>query len=208
MSELINVFVSYSWAVEKDTKIVEELDRLCQQRGIKLIRDNNALKHGESIKKFMDELSKGDHVITIFSKPYFQSKWCMKELLCIYQRGNFEQRTHPVIADECDLQDDDYRLQVVDFWNKQFETFRDKLNGRDPLAVKTEYDQLELYRDLSEQINRIVNFARDRLTTPLAELQKQNFTQFLDRIKLAKVEGDASSQISDEDLFAGNSPKS
>jgi TIR domain len=96
MSESINVFVSYSWGVEKDTQIVEELDSLCQQRGIRLIRDNKTLKHGDLIEKFMEELTKGNHVITVFSKPYFESKWCMYELLRIYQRGDFEQRTHPV----------------------------------------------------------------------------------------------------------------
>ena len=50
MSESINVFVSYSWGVEKDTQIVDELGKLCQQRGIQLIRDNKALKHGDLIK--------------------------------------------------------------------------------------------------------------------------------------------------------------
>lgn len=110
---MTKVFVSYSWRTEKETKIVDDLERLCQQRAIELIRDNNILKHGESIKSFMDELSKCDHVITVFSKPYFESKWCMYELLRIYQRGDFKRRTHPVIADDCDLQDRTFRLGLV-----------------------------------------------------------------------------------------------
>ena len=186
MTVSINVFVSYSWAMEKDTKIVDELDRLCQQRGIKLIRDNKTLKHGDLIKQFMDKLTKGDHVITVFSKPYFESKWCMYELLRIYQRGDFEQRTHPVIADDCDLQDRAYRLGLVSYWQKQHEKVSHAIKGHQPELVVDEIKDVKIYRDIYQNINGLVNFAAARLTTPLAELQKQNYTQLLDRIKLAE----------------------
>ena len=46
-----------------------------------------------------------------------------------------------------------------------------------------------------------MNFAAGRVTTPLAELQKQNYTQLLDRISPLKEPGDASSQLSDEDFL-------
>ncbi len=183
MSDSINVFVSYSWGVEKDTQIVEDLDSLCQQRGINLIQDNKTLKHGDFIKKFMDELSKGEHVITVFSKPYFESKWCMYELLCIYQPGDFGQRTHPVIADDCDLKDQDYRLKLVDFWRERFELTQDKLKKYDTLTVQSEHRHVELYRDIYQNINKLVNFAADRVTHSLTELQEQNYAQLLDRIK-------------------------
>lgn len=149
MSESINVFVSYSWAVERDTKIVEELGRLCQERGINLIRDNNTLKHGELIENFMKELSKGGHVITIFSKPYFESKWCMYELLSIYQRGDFEQRTHPVIADDCDLQGRAYRLGLVKFWRDQYQKIKHETDDFDRELVVDETNDIILYRDIS-----------------------------------------------------------
>lgn len=201
VSESINVFVSYSWAVEEDTKIVDELDRLCHQRGIKLIRDNNTLKHGDLIEDFMKKLSKGGHVITVFSKPYFQSKWCMYELLCIYQKGEFEQRTHPVIADDLDLQDRAYRLGLVKYWQKQYEKIKLEIKDFDSELVVDEINDAKLYRDISQKINEIVKFAADRVTTPLAELQKQNYTQLLDRIKLVEKPGDTSTQISDEDFL-------
>ena len=73
MSESIKVFVSYSWAVERDTQIIEALDTLCQQRNLELIRDRNVSKHGEPIGKLIKELTKGDHVITVFTKPNFKS---------------------------------------------------------------------------------------------------------------------------------------
>jgi hypothetical protein len=198
------VFVSYSWRTEKETKIIDELDRLCRQRSIELIRDENALKHGELIRKFMDELSKGDHVITVFSKQYFESKWCMYELLQIYRRGDFEQRTHPVIADDCDLQDQDYRLKLVDFWSERLNTAQDKLRNRDPLTVLNEHRHVKLYRDIHQNINELVNFAAGRVMAPLAELQKQGYTQLLDRIKPLAKQHEILRQIPDNNILTSH----
>ena len=46
-----------------------------------------------------------------------------------------------------------------------------------------------------------MNFAAGRVTTPLAELQQQNYTQLLDRIKLVEKPSDTSSQMCDEDFL-------
>ena len=91
------VFVSYSWRVEHDTGIVDALELLCKARDIQLVRDNNALQHGDLIREFMDQLSGGEHVITVFSGAYFKSNWCMYELLTTWQGGDFKDRTHPII---------------------------------------------------------------------------------------------------------------
>ena len=135
----------------------------------------------------MDELTKGDHVITVFSKPYFESKWCMYELLRIYQRGDFQQRTHPVIADDCNLQDRKYRLGLIKYWQAQHDNVKDDIQDLDQALVVDEINDRKLFRDFYQNINELLNFAAGRLTTPLAELQKQNYTQLLDCIKLKKV---------------------
>ena len=193
--------MSYSWSTEKETNIVDDLDKLCPQRGITLIRDNKTLKHGDLIEKFMDELSKGDHVITIFSKPYFESKWCMYELLRIYQKGDFQQRTHPVIADECDLQDRSNRLGLVKYWQEQYGKVKQEIQELEPELVVDEINDVKLYRDIYQYINELLNFAAGRVTTPLAELQKQNYTPLLDSISPIKEPGDTSNQLSDEDFL-------
>lgn len=178
-----HVFVSYSWAVEKKTGIVGELQKLCHERGIELVRDENVLRHGELISRFMNELTKGERVITIFSKPYFQSKWCMYELLKIYQRGDFEQRTHPLVADDCDLQDENYRLELVEHWRQAHETAKARLANHDPSVVLDEYKHVNLYRDIYQNINALLNFAAGRLTTSLEDLQANSYDQLLDSIR-------------------------
>jgi len=177
------VFISYSWRVEKETHIVDELEKLCQQSGLKLIRDSNRLKHGDSIKSFMLDLVGGEHVITVFSDAYFKSPWCMYELLKIYQRGDFQQRTHPVIADDCNLQDRAYRLSLVSYWKKKCEEARLELSQHDPLDVLEEFSDPKLYRDIQQNISKLLNFAAGRLTTQTTDLKEKNYAPLLDKIR-------------------------
>ena len=198
---MVKVFVSYSWATEQDTGIVDQLEQLCPPRGIQLIRDKNVLVHGASIDKFMGELSEGDHVITIFSKPYFESTWCMYELLKIYQKGRFETRTHPIIADDCDLQNEDYRLAVSDFWKDKLKKAEQMLEGRDPKDVLEEHKRVINLRDIKQKINEIQNFAAYRVNTPLTILQTQNYAQLLDNIRLEKQAQGHPTQATDADYL-------
>jgi len=109
MASSVKVFVSYSWSVEDETGIVGELEIQCQQRSIQLVRDRNAMQHGDLIKDFMSRLAGGEHIITVFSDAYFKSKWCMFELLKVWQKGGFEEHTYPIKTDDHDLQDANYR---------------------------------------------------------------------------------------------------
>lgn len=179
---MLNVFVSYSWGVEHDTGIVGELEKLCQFRKINLMRDNNEIKHGELIQQFMDKLTGGEHIITVFSKPYFQSPWCMYELLKTWQKGDFQQRTHPIIADDCNLQDAAYRIGVVDYWITEHDKIRKLLEGRDPALFVEEFKKANLLRDISQNANELMNFAAGRLTTPLEQLKAKQYAQLLDLI--------------------------
>lgn len=176
------VFVSYSWRIERETGIVAELEKHCPAH-IRLLRDNNEIRHGELIQQFMDKLTGGEHVITIFSKPYFQSPWCMYELLHTWQKGGFQERTHPIIADDCNLQDISYRIGVVDYWVAEHAKIRKLLEGRDSALYVDEYEKANIIRDISQNASKLMNFAAGRLTTPLAELRAKDYAQLLDSIQ-------------------------
>jgi len=182
MKRPVKVFVSYSWKVEGDTGIVNELELLCRERGIQLVRDSRTMQHGDLIRDFMDRLAGGEHIITLFSDAYFKSTWCMYELLTTWQRGDFKDRTHPVIADAVDLQSDDYRIDITHFWKVKYESANSKLTDRDPTVLIEEYKRIKLYRDIYQNINELINFSANRLTTPLDQLKAQQYSQILDRI--------------------------
>ena len=194
----VNVFVSYSWRVEGETGIVAELEKHCPPRSIRLLRDNNEIRHGELIREFMDKLTGGEHVITIFSKPYFQSVWCMYELLRTWQKGDFQQRTHPIIADDCDLQDMAYRIGVVDYWVAEHAKIRKLLEGRDPALFVDEYEKANIIRDISQNASKLMNFAAGRLTTPLVELRARDYAPLLDGIQAKQVSTPAGSSSKPE----------
>ncbi|OQX03988.1 MAG: hypothetical protein BWK73_37685 [Thiothrix lacustris] len=202
MAEAINVFVSYSWDVERKTGIVDELEKLCQYRNIRLLRDNNVIKHGELIQQFMDKLTGGEHVITVFSKPYFQSPWCMYELLKTWQKGDFHLRTHPIIADDCDLQNAAYRIDVVDYWVAEHQKIEALLQGRNAALFVKEYEKANMLRDISQNASELMNFAAGRLTTALVELKAQNYAQLLDCIQPIKPSDVQVELLSDADFLA------
>lgn len=198
MTSPVKVFVSYSWKMERDTGIVETLGKLCPERDIQFIRDSNTLQHGELINDFMDNLSGGEHIITVFSDTYFKSTWCMYELLTTWQKGNFKDRTHPVIVDDLYLQDQDYRIGLTDFWKAKYEAAESKLAGRDPTVFIEEHKRVKLCRDIYQNINELINFAANRLTTPLDQLKTQYYAQILDQIRPKKI--DEYGQVDDEFL--------
>ncbi len=182
MLDPVSVFVSYSWGVEEDTGIVDELEALCPARNIHLIRDKQAMRHGDLIEQFMNTLTGGEHIITVFSKAYFHSRWCMYELLRTWRKGDFQERTHPIIADDCDLQDAAYRIGVVDYWVAAHNEISRLLDGRDPTLYVKEIEKINMLRDISQNANELMNFAAGRLTTPLQQLKAQDYAQILDRI--------------------------
>jgi len=182
MANPLKVFVSYSWRIEDETGIVGELEAQCRERNIFLVRDNKKLQHGDLIREFMDKLSGSERIITVFSDAYFRSKWCMYELLETWRKGDFKDRTHPIKVDDCDLQNENYRIELTDFWEEKYRIADANLKGRDPLVITKEYEQVEIYRDLYQNINKLLIFAAGRVTIPLEQLRKQGYAQLLDRI--------------------------
>ncbi|MEZ5476282.1 MAG: TIR domain-containing protein [Thiolinea sp.] len=179
----MKVFVSYSWGVEDDTGVVDELQRLCRQRDIELIRDREAMQHGESINAFMDDLSGARNVITVFSDAYFKSKWCMYELLKTWWAGGFEQRTHPVNADQCAVWDADYRKSLVTYWQQAYQQAQARWADHEPGVTLDERRHLNVYRDIAQNISDILVCVHQRVTTPLLDLQANDYAPLLDAIK-------------------------
>lgn len=200
MSE-VNVFVSYSWNVDELTKVVDEIEALCPPRNIALLRDRNEMQHGDLIVEFMDNLTGGEHIITVFSKPYFESRWCMYELLKIWQRGSFKQRTHPIIVDACDLQDANYRMDTVEYWVKEHEVLEKALEGRKPALFLEEFEKLNMLRDISQNVNKMMNFAAERLITPLLDLRAKQYVQILDQIQQVPADKPEEDICFDDDDF-------
>ena len=85
-----------------------------------LIYDEKGLDAFGSIKGFMEELSEGEQVIILLSKGYFQSPYCMTELLSIYHKraGNLV----PIVAFVDGFSPSDLSIDVtLTYWEKRRE---------------------------------------------------------------------------------------
>jgi len=108
MVEAVRVFVSYAHKDKNSQEIKRDLLEYSKLRGIDLIIDTDVMEHGNSIESFIDdELVKGGHIILVFSKAYFNSHYCMRELLGIWRRGReiYRDRTHPILTEDSKLID-------------------------------------------------------------------------------------------------------
>ena len=113
MSMLENeVFISYAWGGESE-RIVNEIDKALQQKGIKLIRDKRNLGFKGSIREFMERIGRGDCIIVVISDKYLRSQNCMFELMNIAKSQNFQDRIFPIILQDADIYKPVNRIKYV-----------------------------------------------------------------------------------------------
>jgi len=96
--------VSYAWTEESSALV----DRLCTdagKRGLKILRDCNAVGLGEELTRFMRHLAAQDRVFVILSKNYLESPNCMFELLEIWRQSKQEKEEF-LAKVRCFLMDD------------------------------------------------------------------------------------------------------
>jgi internalin A len=96
-------YVSYAWGddtpegIERE-KAVDDFCAAAEAKGIKVIRDKEAMKRGDEIPKFMDRLAQAEQVFAFLSDKYLKSPYCMYELFgvwreCAESEDRFRERT-------------------------------------------------------------------------------------------------------------------
>ncbi|WP_181389666.1 toll/interleukin-1 receptor domain-containing protein [Leucothrix pacifica] len=201
MAEAVKVFVSYSWGVDDKTKLVAQLDPLCKARGIELIYDKQELKYKDRISSFMDKIAEAEHVITIFSKPYFESEYCMYELMKIQERGSFDQRIHPIRADTFEFNKSKARREVIRHWNEFVASEEEDIEELGAGVAPDQHEKLNLYQQIELKVSGIMANLGDMVITPLEQLQADHFAQLLDNIALPKSEHPHIPESSDSEFL-------
>lgn len=112
----VKVFVSYSWRIPESVQIVDDLDVPARERSIQLLRDKKEIKLGEYINEFMQKIADAEYVAVVLSQPYFESEYCLWELLHLYQKKRDGQTIYPILADDIDLSDSS---AMVSFWKHE-----------------------------------------------------------------------------------------
>ena len=83
-----------------------------------LIYDENGLKAFGSIQGFMDELAEGEQIVFLLSKGYFESPYCMTELLAVYAKRAEE--LMPIVVFVDGFSPGDLQVnELVEYWENQ-----------------------------------------------------------------------------------------
>lgn len=176
------VFLSYAWGGESEA-IVNELENAFAQKGIVLTRDKRDLGFKGMITDFMQQIGKGNAVITVISDKYLKSPYCMFELLEIYRNRNFQRRIFPIVMQDASIFDPIPRLQYLTFWKdkiKEFDTaFRE--NGWD--AINVIGNDYKVYETIFRQYGVVVNVLKDINALTPGMHRADNFQTVIDAVK-------------------------
>ncbi len=95
-----------------------------------LIYDEKGLDAFGSIRGFMDELSEGEQVIFLLSKGYFESPYCMTELLSIYHKRAGD--LVPVVVFVDGFKPSDLSIdEILAYWEKRREDLQQAEKGKE-----------------------------------------------------------------------------
>jgi hypothetical protein len=142
------VYVSYAWGDETDAGKERELivDKLCEALkkydGIKVGRDKNRQKFGDSIEGFAAEIAMADIMFAVVSKKYLRSYHCMVEELhqafrrVNYNREEFGKKVCLVLLDDAEP-DINVSQDLIDHWDRLSQERDSKLRRTDPGKTKS-----------------------------------------------------------------------
>lgn len=174
-----NLYVSYAWEEEKENKLVDQLERACKQKGIKLIRDNNTIKYGDSISEYMQALGAGDGIIVVLSDAYLKSPNCMAELLVIDENQQFRERIFPIRLDALKINDPEVKVCYLDYWDKKKESLSNALQGKNLAHIENIQISLNLYDDIRRNADAWMNVFCDMYAMSEAIHRETNFEDLL-----------------------------
>ncbi len=140
---MVSVYVSYAWKEEEQNRLVDKLGEACAARGIELRRDKTSIAYGDSIRRFMDEIGTGGHVVLVLSDAYFKSEYCMYELRQIYDNKDFRQRVNPIVLSGTPFHKPKDHIPYVKYWEQEIADLQAGLN-----ELSDQKYTLELRKDL------------------------------------------------------------
>ena len=142
----VKVFVSYSWRIPESVKVVKDLENPARERSIKLLQDNKEIKLGEYINKFMQQIADAEYVVVVLSKPYFESEYCLWELLHLYQKERDGKTIYPILVDDVDLR---ASSTAVAFWKNERDKLQQEVDKDGVGHVPDKVIRLNLYTDVT-----------------------------------------------------------
>jgi hypothetical protein len=178
------IFISYTWRDEHSKPYVEQLEQTFQAKGIKIIRDTNAVgDYKARFKEFMQRIGWGKCVIAVISNQYLKSENCMFELLEIVKNGEFYDRIFPIILTDAKIKKPIERIKYVKYWEEQREELDKAMKEVSAANMQGFREDIDLYSKIRDTIPELTNILRDMNTlTPDIHSQSE-FEELLKAIE-------------------------
>lgn len=183
------VYFSYAWGKgdQQHQAIADEVaEALDAEPGIQLMRDKDAMKPGDSIKRFIQEVGQAYQVVVIFSAKYLTSEHCMRELAYLYKASTeneyiFKQRVIPVVLDEVDIDSASGRKAHLTYWKTEAEGL--EAVAKQGLDAKLTEDA-RLYRDIADSVYSALSWSADILLNRNWDAaENDNFAELIALVK-------------------------
>jgi hypothetical protein len=180
---MVSVYVSYAWKEEEQNRLVDKLEQACAARGIDLRYDKKAMRYGDSIRQFMDEIGTAEHVVLLLSEAYLKSRYCMDELCRIYGNGDFRRRVNPIVLSETRFHHVDEHSPYTQHWEDERKALRAKIKSHsEPERALEEQKELKEVCEILRLMPEILSALADMNTLTENVHLETDFAALLARI--------------------------
>jgi len=200
-----SVYISYKWGGESE-RIVDEIEKALQEKGISLIRDKRALGYKDSIKDFMKRIGMGSCIIVVISDRYLRSKNCMFELLEIASHQDFFDRIFPIVLGDADIYDPVTFLGYVKYWEDKISDLDEAMKTVSQANLQGIRDDIDLYDEIRDQISSLTDILEDMNTLTPEMHENSDFQILIDAIEKRMKNVSAENIAQKEPLDVGRKP--
>ncbi|GAB3659668.1 hypothetical protein GCM10028791_33150 [Echinicola sediminis] len=177
------VYISYAWN-EKSEAIADALEQKLTDMGAHFMRDKTELNYKGRIRDFMDQIGRGEYVILILSNDYFQSEYCMYELLQIFKNQRFYDRIYPIVLEEVSISKATDRVELVKYWENKSKELDKKIRELENLSnIQGISEDLNLYQEIRNNIANLTRILKDINYLNTDMHIKADFSQIIQLIK-------------------------
>ncbi|HYN78732.1 MAG TPA: COR domain-containing protein [Lamprocystis sp. (in: g-proteobacteria)] len=169
MPAVPEVFISYAWAREAKDPLVDALCAGLAAHGIRVLREQDQLQPGDSIRHFMDRLAAGRCVLLILSADSLRSEYCMTELYqiwCHSQQGGeaFRRRIVPLVQEDARIGSPRERIAHAVHWKQEHQGLDALIreHGADVIGER-DFARLKLIADFYRHVGDLLEHANDLL---------------------------------------------
>jgi len=177
-----DIYISYAWGGDSE-KIVDQLDKELQTKGIKVTRDKRDLGYKGSIVGFMEDIGKGNKIIVVISEKYLKSDNCMFELTQIYENKDFAKRIYPIILDDSKIYSPVSRISYIKYWNDKITELDEAIKSAGTGLNMTEVQkELNNYGDIRASFDKMAFVLKDMNALTPEMHRNENFQVLYDEL--------------------------